>query len=162
MTTDIVMRAPTPADGTAVHRLIAACPPLDTNSVYCNLLQCSHFANTSVLAEREGELLGFISGYRIPDDSSRLFIWQVAVSPLARGEGVGLAMLDALLTRVGAGGLTWLETTITEANQASWALFQKLARSRNLALSRSVQFDRSEHFLGQHDTEFRVLIGPFE
>lgn len=162
MATDIRFRQPTPADGMAVHRLIASCPPLDTNSVYCNLLQCLHFADTSVLAERQGELLGFISGYRTPEDPERLFVWQVAVSPLARGEGVGLAMLDMLLKRAARDGLTWLETTITEANQASWALFEKLARSRNLALSRSVQFDRDDHFHGQHDTEFRVLIGPFE
>ena len=44
-------------DGLAVNRLIASCPPLDTNSTYCNFLQCLHFAETSVLAEKDGKVV---------------------------------------------------------------------------------------------------------
>ena len=35
-TTDILIRTPVIKDGMAVHNLIANCPPLDTNSSYCN------------------------------------------------------------------------------------------------------------------------------
>ena len=40
----------------AIWELISACPPLDTNSAYANLLQCTHFADTCVIAEREGRI----------------------------------------------------------------------------------------------------------
>src|SRR5690606_15070663 len=53
-------------DGSDVYKLISCCQPLDTNSMYCNLMQCSHFAQTVVAAEMNGELVGFISGYRLP------------------------------------------------------------------------------------------------
>ena len=33
-------RRPAMFDGPAVHNLIARCPPLDANSVYCNVVQC--------------------------------------------------------------------------------------------------------------------------
>jgi L-2,4-diaminobutyric acid acetyltransferase len=60
---EITFRSPDVQDGLAVHRLISQCPPLDTNSSYCNFLQASHFSATSVAAEIDGQLCGFISGY---------------------------------------------------------------------------------------------------
>ena len=82
-------------DGFDVHNLIASCPPLDRNSMYCNLLQCQHFSNTSVIAldEYSQEVLGFISAYIKPSDSDTLFVWQVAVSEKARGKGLAKQML---------------------------------------------------------------------
>ena len=55
---DITFRKPESQDGSRVHKLISECKPLDENSVYCNLLQCTHFADTSVAAEMDGDLVG--------------------------------------------------------------------------------------------------------
>src|SRR5690554_486165 len=77
---EVCVRKPTAMDGMNVHRLIAQCPPLDPNSVYCNLLQCSHFADTAVLVEAQGEVVAFMSGYVKPTDAQVLFVWQVAVA----------------------------------------------------------------------------------
>ena len=145
-----------------VHQLVAQCPPLDPNSIYCNLLQCTHFSGTSVAADIEGELVGFISGYRPPQQISTLFIWQVAVGEKARGQGLASRMLVNILTRDECKEVDHLETTITEDNQASWALFQGLADKLQTTLTQSPQFDRELHFAGQHDTEVLVRIGPFK
>ena len=40
----------------AVTALIAACPPLDRNSRYFNLIQCTHFADNCIIAERGGRM----------------------------------------------------------------------------------------------------------
>ena len=45
------LRRPVDTDGYALSQLIERCPPLDTNSVYCNLLQCTDFSATSIAAE---------------------------------------------------------------------------------------------------------------
>ncbi len=145
-----------------VHQLVAQCPPLDPNSIYCNLLQCTHFSGTSVAADIEGELVGFISGYRPPQQISTLFIWQVAVGEKARGQGLASRMLVNILARDECKEVDHLETTITEDNQASWALFQGLADKLQTTLTQSPQFDRELHFAGQHDTEVLVRIGPFK
>ncbi|MDA3870409.1 MAG: diaminobutyrate acetyltransferase, partial [Gammaproteobacteria bacterium] len=89
----IELRKPISTDGAAVHRLISQCPPLDTNSMYCNLLQCTHFADTSVAAVQENELVGFVSGYIVPQRADTLFVWQVAVGDKARGQGLAGRML---------------------------------------------------------------------
>ncbi len=158
----IRLRPPAADDGAAVHRLIAACPPLDTNSLYCNLLQCSHFGGTCVLAERGGEVVGWISGYRPPQDPRQLFVWQVAVHPSARGIGLGGRMLAWLIERPDAADAAVLTTTITEANSASWGLFRGLARSLGAEVQSRPLFVRERHFDGAHDTEHLVSIGPLD
>ena len=144
-----------------VFRLIGNCPPLDTNSSYCNLLQCSHFANTSVAAEQEGDIVGFISGYAIPERPDTLFIWQVAVSEQARGIGLASRMLAHILAHPRCDGIRYLETTITDENQASWALFRSFAKKQDADFQSSAWMDKEAHFAGQHDSETLVRIGPF-
>src|SRR5690554_7291512 len=69
------LRRPRATDGYALNQLVKRCPPLDTNSVYCNLLQCSDFSATGIAAEdSQGELVGFISGYRPPSRPDTLFV----------------------------------------------------------------------------------------
>lgn len=156
------LRAPTREDGAAVHRLIEACPPLDTNSMYCNLLQCDHFADTCVLAERYGEPVGWISAYRPPAEPHTLFVWQVAVAEAARGLGLGRRMLTHLLARPAAEGVSHLKTTITADNPASWGLFRRFAEGLGAPLGHAPHFRREAHFGGAHATEHMVTIGAFD
>jgi L-2,4-diaminobutyric acid acetyltransferase len=151
-------RAPRAEDGPAITALIADCPPLDTNSAYCTLLQCTHFADTCVVAERADGIVGWASAYRPPSAPEQLFVWQVAVHRAARGVGLGTRLLDALLTRPGATGATGLLTTITAPNAASWALFAAFARRCGGTMRRRPIFDRDAHFAGAHDTEHLVSI----
>ncbi|AJQ95118.1 diaminobutyrate acetyltransferase [Gynuella sunshinyii] len=161
MDTEIEFRPPKSEDGAQVYDLIDQCPPLDTNSLYCNLLQCSHFSDTSVTAWLDSSLVGFISGYQLPNRENTLFVWQVAVSEQARGMGVASGMMKNILNRPGSPDFSFIETTITAANQASWSLFERLADKLNADMHRSVIFDEKKHFNGQHDSEFLVRIGPF-
>ena len=156
----MAFRIPRAEDGPAVSALIAGCPPLDTNSAYCNLLQCTHFADTSVVAERDGALVGWVSGYRLPTAPEQLFVWQVAVHESARGTGLGGRMLDHLIARPSAHHVGEILTTITDANAASWALFTSFARRHGAHLARRPMFDRDAHFAGAHETEHLVSIGP--
>lgn len=156
------LRPPRATDGYALNQLVKRCPPLDTNSVYCNLLQCTDFSATSIAAENsQGELVGFISGYRPPARPDTLFIWQVAVDDRMRGQGLAIGMLLGLIQRTAADGVCWLETTISPGNTASEALFAKAFRQLGVEPQTQVLFDRAIHFDGQHDDEVLYRAGPF-
>lgn len=142
--------------------LIAACPPLDQNSAYCNLLQCEHFAAHCVLAEQGGQVIGWVSGYRPPSDPTAFFVWQVAVAPEGRGKHLASRMINHLLARPAQRGVTHFITTITDDNAASWGLFQRLADTWGATLARSTLFDQQTHFAGAHATEFQARIGPLD
>lgn len=157
----INLRPPNSEDGFQIHQLIAACPPLDTNSSYCNLLQCTHFSASSVLAETSDKTtIGFVSGYRIPDNPETLFIWQVAVSEIARGQGLAYKMIKDILARIHSQTITHIETSITKDNAASWAMFTSLAKQLNANIKTSIFFDESTHFNKSHPSEYLLTIGP--
>ncbi len=158
---EVTFRSPTADDGADVWKIVASCQPLDRNSVYCNLLQCTDFADTCVLAERHGQPVGWVSAYRPPDSPETLFIWQVAVMPEARGLGLAKRMVMALLERPACKTVTHIKTTITPDNEASWSLFDAVADALNAPLHQQAWFDHKVHFRGRHETEHMVTIGPF-
>ncbi len=161
-TTAIELRKPNKDDGFRVHQLVDECPPLDPNSIYCNLLQCSHFAETSVAAEMDGDLVGFISGYIPPLQSDTIFIWQVAVHEKGRGQGLAKRMLNEIVARDACRNVTHMETTITWDNEASWALFKSFARDMDAELTHHEHFEKGTHFGGKHDSEYLLRIGPLK
>lgn len=153
-------RGPVAGDGPAVWRLIGSCPPLDVNSRYAILLQCTHFADTCVMAERDGDILGWISGHRPPSEPDAIFVWQVAVSKEARGRGLGKDLLDALLERPGVQGSRRLIATVSPSNATSRRMFAGLAARRGLSMDVRPHFERDRHFGGTHEAEHLISIGP--
>ena len=151
------LRKPEATDGAAIWELVKSCKPLDENSMYCNLVQADHFRDTCVVAELDGQILGWISGHMIPD-RQELFVWQVAVSPDARGLGLGRKMLLELIERDICDDAQALKTTITKDNAASWGLFRSFARSIGGTISDEPHFESAAHFEGHHDTEHMVTI----
>lgn len=155
------IRMPLADDGARIWHLIDGSGALDANSLYCNLLQCSHFAATCALAERDGKVAGWLSGYVPPAQPDTLFVWQVCVAAAARGLGLGKRLVTSVLERHHCADVRHVECTITRTNAASWALFQKVARELDAELTSTPHFLRDRHLDGRHDSEFRVAIGPF-
>lgn len=153
----IHLRKPDKADGADIWALVKRCKPLDENSMYCNLVQAEHFRDTCVVAEIGGEIVGWISGHIIPARDA-LFVWQVAVGEKARGMGLGKKMLRELIERDACDEASRLKTTITEDNDASWALFRSFARSIGGTLDEAPHYESTAHFDGHHDTEHMVTI----
>ena len=159
---NLEFRKPTADVGYLLNRLVAASPPLEPNSIYCNLLQCSHFADTAVAVFDGEDLVGFVSGYLEPNQPDTLFVWQVVIAEAARGKGLAKRMLRELLAREACSEVRYIETTITPDNDASWGLFRSLARELNTELNSKVHFERAVHFGGEHDDEHLLVIGPFQ
>ncbi len=158
---DVHIAPPVAEDAAEVHALIAACPPLDSNSLYANLIQCTHFAETCAVARVDDKVVGWISGHRLPSGSGTYFLWQVAVHPDARGTGLPRRMLAEILARPAQSGVCRIQTSITRTNEASWALFQSVSAWLSAPMREELWFDRDRHFGGQNASEFLVTIGPF-
>ncbi len=148
---------PTVEDGVAMWRLAGETGVLDVNSRYSYLIWCRDFAATSVVAKLDGEVVGFITGYRRPDAPNVLLVWQVAVGAAARGRGVAGTMLDRVFAQ--APGVAFMETTVTPDNEASIAMFTAFARRNSTEIHRSDLF--SADLLGDgHEPENLYRIGP--
>ncbi len=157
---NLKIRKPNANDGVAIHQLIENCPPLDLNSTYLYLLQSTHFAETCVVAEVDGQVAAFLSGYIKPSSPNTFFLWQVAVGDLLRGQGMAKQLIDEVLKREACSQVEFLETTITPDNQASWGLFRSFAKEHAAQLVDEVFFT-SQQLGGNHEQEVLVKIGPF-
>ena len=159
----IELAAPSAEDAAAVHELISRCKPLDLNSTYAYLLLCHHFADTCVVARRENQLVGFISGYVLPNDPQTFFVWQVAVHPDARGAQLGVRMLEHLLrSKRVATAARFMETTVSPSNTASRRMFQRFADEISASIEQQMLFDRSAFGNEEHEEEVLLKIGPFD
>ncbi|MGM0442668.1 MAG: diaminobutyrate acetyltransferase [Fibrobacterota bacterium] len=148
----ILFRKPGFEDGLAVAQLVENCPPLDLNTTYYYYMMCRDFSETSVVAELNGEIVGYISAYRRPAVPSTLFVWQVAVSKDARGRGLAGRMLSTIIESC-SGEIDRTETTITPSNTASQAVFKKYAEKNGLTIEKT-PFLKADHFGGgDHEPE---------
>ncbi|WP_234997079.1 diaminobutyrate acetyltransferase [Pseudonocardia thermophila] len=146
-------------DGVELHRIAAETGVLDVNTRYAYVLWCRDFAGTSVVARSDGAVVGFVTGYRRPDAPHVLFVWQVAVAAAARGRGIAGRMLDALVARVP--GITALETTVTDGNTASRALFAAFAARHGARLERTELFG-TDVLGARHESEILHRISPID
>lgn len=155
---EVCLRRPLKADGLAVHRLVAANPPLDVNSPYSYYLLCEHFAETCVLAEFQGEAVGFLSAYRRPDQPQVMFIWQVVVDPSMRGRGLAREMLLALLSRDTCHEVNTIESTVNPSNQASRRVFERFAEEHGEGLEEGLFLNEAAFGEGDHESEILLRI----
>lgn len=127
-------RQPSTDDGVRLWEIARDTEVLDLNSTYAYTLLCRDFADTSIVAECDGAVAGFVTGYRRPDRPGTLFVWQVAVDAAYRGHGIAGRMLIDLLDHLAVAGVSRLETTITASNTASQELFRSVAGKRRSTL----------------------------
>lgn len=153
-------REPGVSDGSATHRLVGLCPPLDLNSCYAYLLICAHHAQSCVIAEHGPSMVGYVSAYRLPERPGVIFVWQVAVASHVRGQGLALQMLKHLLARPGLTGWNWVETTITPSNLASRRVFESLAAYLGAGCDERKFFSEEDFQDQHHEPEVLIRIGP--
>lgn len=153
------LRAPTAHDAAPLWRLLGRTGQLERNSNYAYVLLCTHFAGTCVVAERGGELAGFVLAYRPPSAPDELFVWQVGVAPEARGAGLGGRLLDAALALPACAGVRFLTATVSPHNAASRRLFAALARRRGVPCEIGPGYPAAL-FAEAHEDEDLFRIGP--
>lgn len=154
----VTFRPTTRDDAAELFRLVEDDGVLDLNSPYFYVLFADEYADTCVVAERDGELAGFVVGLHPPRRPEVIFVWQVGVSPRHRRLGIAGCMLDELARRTGA---TALEATVTPDNAASEALFRGFARRHGAACTVEADHYPSELFgIADHETERLFHIEP--
>lgn len=156
----VTLRPPTVNDGAALWQLREDVGTLDANSPYAYLMACDRFAKSSVVAEADGRLVGFVCGIRSHEKPDTLFVWQVGVDPSLRGAGLARRMLADLASR--DGGPRWIEATVTPSNEASRALFRSFAKSLGCACEVRPCY-LPDHFPGDTtEGEDLFRIGPLD
>jgi len=158
-TCNIVIRKPKKDDAGQIFDLVKNSKILDLNSEYLYLLQSTHFSNTCSVAVYENKIIGFVSGYMMPELLNNLFIWQVAVDEEFRGNDIAKKLIINILKRDGL-DVKCIQTTVSPSNSASLRVFEKVAKELVTKI-KSSKFFESNDFKNNHEEEVLYKIGPF-
>jgi diaminobutyrate-2-oxoglutarate transaminase len=156
---DVSLRTPRQRDGAAVWALARRSGALDANSAYVYLMWCDRFAETSVVAERDGDVVGFTCAFVSPGTLDVLFVWQIAVDGRVRGRRIARRMLEHIVRRTPA--VRFVEATVTPSNGDSRRLFQSLARRFGCACDDTPCLDSGDFPAdAPHEPERLLRVGP--
>ena len=158
---ELDLRAPVRGDGARMHAFVRD-SSLETNTRYAYLLLATHFAETSIVAEHDGEMMGFVAAYRVPARPDTLFVWQVGVSPKARRTGLAKRMLLALAGLLAPTGVCCIEATVGAGNEASARLFASTAKALSTECTWSTGFVADDFGDEDHEDEVLARVGPWE
>jgi L-2,4-diaminobutyric acid acetyltransferase len=160
---ELSFRKPTKEDGAAIWQLVKDSKVLDLNSSYLYIMLSEYFSDTCAMAEVEGELAGFVTGYRLPSAPDTLFVWQIAIAEDQRGKGLGKRLLRALLAMESNQDIKYVEATVSPSNGPSKALFTGLARDRKCECVVTEGFPAELFPKGAtHEDEDNFKVGPFK
>ena len=158
----LLIRYVRPEDGQKIWRLIRDIGVLDLNSVYCYLLLCQHFNKTCLVAEDGNNLAGFITAYKVPDNETTLFVWQIGVAKNARHMRLAKRLIMQLLESDYCKFINRIQATVSPSNTASLALLKSLARDLNTTLTQNDFFDSALFPANQHhEKEMLLTVGQF-
>ncbi|MEU5092822.1 diaminobutyrate acetyltransferase [Streptomyces sp. NPDC021356] len=156
-----VFRAPIPQDGPAVWQMVEDTPGLDSNSVYYYSLWFRDFADGSLVATVDDELVGFLTGYRRPDEPETYFVWQTAVNPRHGIPFLGVKLFQEAADQQVANGARYVEATVSAENKAIIMVLKQYAKKHSAPVETRVLFPGSlfADSEGHHD-EVLYRIGP--
>ena len=81
----------------------------------------THFRDTSFVAERNGELAGFLIGFVSQSEPEAAYVHFVGVSPLERGSGLGRELYERFFEVARARGRRTVSCVTSPANAGSLA-----------------------------------------
>ena len=140
-----IVRFPTREDSTPVMELINACEISKYSALSRNILQQDLLSETSVVAELDGQIVGWMAAYKLPHDLETLFVWQLVVSEDERGVGLGSLMINSALKRDIGEDVERVQTAIKSDDLDTWSFFKRFAHSKNADLNVVSDYTHSLH-----------------
>lgn len=137
--------------------LVANRPYVGLNSRYTYFLLARDFSNTCVVAEHDGKIVAFSSGYVSPCRPDTFFNWETVVHQDYRGNNL---QKQLLLHQIKKANVKYLEGTVNPSNQVSENNFFDLAELLDTKCQKQMMFDEKDFENDGHEAEILCRIGP--
>jgi len=142
-----------------VYKLLTANRPyVGLNSRYTYFLLAKDFSDNCVVAEHEGKIVAFSSGYISPSKKDTFFSWESVVHEDFRGNNLQKLML---LNQIAGKRVKYFEGTVNPSNEASKRSFRGLAELLKTKCEESMLFNGDDFENDGHEPEILFRVGPF-
>lgn len=153
-----LLRAPKSEDASRITDLTEDLASGEAYATQGELMNNSAFRDTSVVAELDGEIVGFVSAYRLPYDPQTLFVWHADVAEAAQDRGFTSLMLGHLIRQEACVGVTRVQTMITSMDERAWTLFRQFARWQRSHMKIQSFITQALTLFTRHETDHLVTI----
>jgi L-2,4-diaminobutyric acid acetyltransferase len=156
--TDFQIRNVKLEDIKEVYKLLVANRPyVGLNSRYTYFLLAKDFSDTCVVAEYDGKIIAFSSGYVPPSRPDTFFSWETVVHRDYRGHSLQKRML---LHQIRITNAKYFEGTVNPSNKISKRNFCELAKSLKAPCEKKTLFGEEDFENDGHEAEVLYRIGP--
>ena len=146
------------ADIKEVYKLLTSNRPyVGLNSRYTYFLLAKDFADTCIVAEHNGKIVAFSSGYVPRARPDTFFNWETVVDKAYRGNGIQRSML---LHQIKMTNAKYFEGTVNPSNAVSKKNFLQLAELLDTKWEERVLFSEEDFENDGHEAEVLYRIGP--
>jgi L-2,4-diaminobutyric acid acetyltransferase len=122
----IKIRKTREGDFLKVHEFVEKCDVLVTHPEHFYKIILRYFGDSCFLAEKQGNVIGFLMGFFSQKTPSTYFLWQIGTDASMRREGIGKKLITYAEQDLKKRGCTRIELTIDPENTISKNLFEKL------------------------------------
>jgi L-2,4-diaminobutyric acid acetyltransferase len=141
-----------------VYKILTANRPyVGLNSRYTYFLLARDFSDTCAVAEIDGHVVAFSSGYIPPARPDTFFNWEIVVHEDYRGFGLQKQML---LYQIKMAQVQYFEGTVNPSNEVSKKNYREIARLLNAVCTESLLFSEQDFGNDGHEEEILFRIGP--
>ena len=135
---ELIIRTPRPSDIPGVLDVIKQCQPsLTVHNSYVFWMEIHNFPETCVVAEHNGNIVGWCSILRVAHD--RLFLHQLGVDPFYRGQKIPELMVKRVLEEFRRKLDSFeMQFTVDRRNRALLRIFRSMLRDLNLEIVKSI------------------------
>ena len=116
---------------------------------------CRDLSETCSVAEIDGHVVGFATGFMMPDEKRGLFLWQTGLHPDYQGKGIGSKLETFLIDTIKP---NYLKFTVEASNGAANRTAQKKAEYMELPWNNPGAIS-SDDLGGNHEAEVIYYVG---
>ncbi|MCF7872697.1 MAG: GNAT family N-acetyltransferase [Candidatus Omnitrophica bacterium] len=109
-----------------VLELVKRCRPLEVYPGHLYKIIFRYFKDLCIVAEVEGQFIGFAMGFSAQNPDKTCFLWQIGVNPKIQAKGMGKELVAYFEKKVKSLGYNRIELTVDLENIPSQKLFEKL------------------------------------
>jgi L-2,4-diaminobutyric acid acetyltransferase len=124
-----------------IRKFVKHSKPLDLHTVFTYWTLFKYFGDTCFVLEKEGRIIGFISGLLCSNQPDTLYLWQIGIDPDYRGNRYAEILIKRVVAAARAKGCKGLQITIAPENRSSYRLFSRFALEQKLTMDKAGAVD---------------------
>lgn len=124
-----------------IRKFVKRSKPLDLHTVFTYWNLFKYFGDTCFVLEKEGRIIGFVSGIVSSSQPGKFYLWQIGIDRDYRGKRYAEILLKRVVETAKSKKCHGIQVTIAPENRSSYRLFSRFALEQGLPMGKTGTVD---------------------